>query len=157
MGELGQPLHIQDGALAAGGLALGVEGRAVSAHQSGDVGPGDVAADLLFKGPEHRVIEERTALDHDMFSESVAVGGPDDLINGVFYDADGKARRDIFNGSAVFLGLLDGGIHKDRAAGTQVHGVIGVDAPLGKVGNGIAQRPGKGLQKGAAAGGTGFI
>ena len=55
VGEVLQLLGAEDGAVAPA-LLLGVESRAVSAHQPGDRGPDDVFADLLLKGPQHRVV-----------------------------------------------------------------------------------------------------
>ena len=55
MGEGSKPLRPDDGAVAPA-LLLGVEGRAVGAHQPGDGGPDDVLANLLLKGPQHRVV-----------------------------------------------------------------------------------------------------
>ena len=42
---------------------------AVGAHQSGDVGPNNGAADLLLKSPQNGVIEKCAALNDDVFAE----------------------------------------------------------------------------------------
>ena len=156
MGEGSKLLRPDDGAVAPA-LLLGVEGRAVGAHQPGDGGPDDVLANLLLKGPQHRVVEERAALHHNVVAQAAGVHHPDNLVQGVFHHAGGKARGDILNGGAVLLGLLYGGVHKHRAAGAQVHGAVGKEAQLGEIRHLIAQGPGKGLQKAAAAGGARLV
>ena len=76
---------------------------------------------------------------------------------GVFHDGDGQAGGDVLHAGAVLLGLLDAGVHEHGAAGAQVHGLLGEQAQLGEGGNVIAQGLGKGLDKGAAAGGAGLV
>ncbi len=50
-------------------LAQAVQGRAVSAHQTGDVGADDLHAHLFFKGAEHGFIVEGAALHHDLAAQ----------------------------------------------------------------------------------------
>ena len=135
----------------------GVEGRAEGAHDARDGGPGDVATQLLLEGPEHRVVVEGAALHHDVLAQIVGVGGPDDLVDRVLDDGDGQSRGDVLHAGAVLLGLLDAGVHEYGAAGAQVDRVPGQQAQLGKVGDGVAQGLGKGLDEGAAAGGAGLV
>ena len=53
---------------------LGGQCRAEGAHQTGDGGAGDVAAQLLLKGPEHCVVVEGAALHHDVLTQLVGGG-----------------------------------------------------------------------------------
>ena len=128
----------------AGGFAalvgLGVEGAAEGAHQPGDGRTDDVAADLFLEGAQDGVIVEGATLNDDLFAEVVGVVGADDLVEGVFHDADGKPGRDVFNAGALLLRLLDRRIHEDGAAATEVDGVLGMQAELGKFCNVVAHR-----------------
>ena len=156
MGEGGQGLRPDDGAFSPAFL-FGVQGRAIGAHQARDGGADHVLADLLLKGPEHRVVEKCAALDHNVVAQAFGVHHPNHLVQGVFHHAGGKARGDVLQGGPVLLGLLDGGVHKHRAPGAQIHRAVGKQAQLGEVRHLIAQGPGKGLQKAAAAGGAGLV
>ena len=89
-----------------------------------------------------------------MLAQLVGASGADDLIEHVFDNAHRKAGRDILDAGAILLRLLDRGIHKDSAAGAQVHRVLGKQSQAGKFLCGVAHRLGKGLDKGAAAGGA---
>ena len=80
---------------------------AVSAHQTGDVRPDNFGVEFLLEGPQHRVVVEGAALSDDMFAQGPRIGGPDDFIQGVFYDADRQARGDFVNRRAILLRLLD--------------------------------------------------
>ena len=100
---------------------------------------------------------EGAALYHDVLAEVVGVGGADDLVHRVLDDGDGQTGGDVLHAGAVLLGLLDGGVHEHCAAGAKVYGVLGKQADLGEIGDGIAQRLGEGLDKGAAAGGAGLV
>ena len=135
----------------------GGQGGAEGPHDAGDGGPGHVPAQLLFKGPEHRVVVEGAALDHDVLPQIVGGGGPDDLINGVFHDGGGQAGGDVGHAGPVLLCLLHAGIHEHGAAGAQIHRLLGKQAQLGEVGNIVAQSLGEGLDEGAAARGAGLV
>ena len=135
----------------------GGQGCAEGPHDARDGGAGDVPAQLQLKGPEHRVVVEGASLDHDVLSQVIRGGGADDLVDGVFHDGDGKTGGDVLHAGSVLLGLLDAGVHKDRAAGAQIHRVLGEQAQLGEVRDGIAQGFGEGLNEGAAAGGAGLV
>ena len=110
----------------------GVEGRAEGAHDARDGGPGDVAAQLLLEGPEHRVVMEGAALHHDVLAQIVGVGGPDDLVDRVLDDGDGQSRGDVLHAGPVLLGLLDAGIHEHRAACAQVARCTGRTCQIGR-------------------------
>ena len=135
----------------------GVKGGAVGPHQPGDVGAHHLHPQLLLEGPEDGVVVEGAPLDHNVPPQLPGVGGPDDLIEGVFHHADRKPGGDILHAGPVLLGLLDAGVHKDGAAAPQIHRAFGEEPQVGKVLDGIAQGLGKGLQKAAAAGGAGFV
>src|SRR5699024_10359519 len=134
VGEGLQGLGVQEGALVQVEIP-GVQGRAEGAHNAGDGGAGDLPAQLLLKGPEHRVVVEGAALYHDVLAQIVGVGRPDDLVHRVFHDGDGQAGGDVLHAGAVLLGLLHAGVHEHGAAGAQVHRVPGQQAQLGEVGD----------------------
>ena len=83
---------------------------------------------LLLEGAEDSLIVERTALHDDLPAQLFGAGRTDDLVQRVLDDADGQARRDILDGRAVLLGLLDRAVHKDGAAAAQIHGAVGEEA-----------------------------
>ena len=60
-----------------------------------------------------------------MPSQFLRVGAADDLVERVFDDADGKTCRDVFDAGAVFLRLLDGAVHEDRAAAAEIGRRVG--------------------------------
>ena len=156
VGELLQGLRREQSALLQVQVPGG-QGCAEGAHDARDGGAGDVPAQLQLKGPEYRVVVEGAALDHDMLPKIVGGGGTNDLVNGVFYDGDGKTGRDVLHAGSVLLSLLDAGVHKYGAAGAQVYRVLSEQAQLGEVCDGIAQGLGEGLDEGAAAGGAGLV
>ena len=49
-------------------VVLGVQRRAISAHEAGNGRTGDVAADLLLERAQDGIIEERAALYNDVLS-----------------------------------------------------------------------------------------
>ena len=114
-------------------------------------------ANFLFKGAQHSVIQKRAALYHDVLAQRIRRSTPDDLIQRIFYNADGKPGRNIFHGSAVLLCLLDGAVHKHCASRTEINWLFCQKPELGKFLHGIAHYLRKGLQKRAAAGGTGLV
>ena len=138
-------------------LAQAEEGRAVSAHQTGDVGADDLDAHLLLEGAEDGLIVEGTALHDDLPAQLFGAGRTDDLVQRVLDDADGQARRDILDGRAVLLGLLDRAVHEDGAAAAQIHGAVGEEAEGRELLDIVAQCLREGLQKAAAAGRAGFV
>ena len=113
-------------------VAPGNQSRAEGPHQAGNVRAGGVHAGDFLKSPEHRLIVEGSALNNDVFSQILGGSQLNDLVQGVFDDRIGKARRDIGNGRALLLGLLDVGIHEHRAAGAQIHRCLGKERFVGK-------------------------
>ena len=136
------------------GLAPAEQGSAVGAHEASDIGSDNLYAHLLLKSPQHRLVVEGTALDHDVPAQLLGRGGPDDLVDGVAHHGHGEAGRDVLNGGAVLLGLLHAGVHEHSAAAAQVHRPLGKQAQLGKLFHVVPQRLGEGLQEAAAAGGA---
>ena len=60
-----------------------------------------------------------------MAAQLLGTAHANDLIQRIFDHADGQAGGDVFDGNTVLLRLLDGGVHKHRAARAQVYGLIG--------------------------------
>ena len=140
-----------------GALAQAEQRRTVSAHQARDVGADDLDAHLLLEGAEHGLVVEGTALHDDLAAQLFGAGRADDLVQCILDDADGQTGRDVLDGCAVLLGLLHRAVHKDGAAAAQVHRAVGKQAQRGELLDIIAQCLREGLQKAAAAGGTGFV
>ena len=157
VGQIQNVIQGQHGGFLPGVVAPGHQRRAKRAHEAGNVRAGGVHAGNFLKGPQHRLIVEGAALHHDVAAQILRGGQLDDLVQGVFDDGIGKARRDIGYRCALLLGLLDVGVHEHRAAGAQVHGGLGVQGLMGEFLGGKAQRTGEIFNKGTAAGGTGFI
>ena len=135
----------------------GDQGSAEGAHDAGDVGPGDLAAGDGLHAAQNGVVIEGAALDDDIFAKLGGIRHLDDLEEGIFDDGVGEAGGDVGDIRALLLGLLDAGIHKDGAAGPQVDGVLREQGRLGEILDGKIQGFGEGLDKGAAARGTGLV
>ena len=131
--------------------------RAERAHNAGNVGAGSFHSGDFLKGAKHRLIVERAALHHDVFAQVGGVGQLDDLVKGVLDDGVGKSRGNILHRSTLFLRLLDVGIHEHGAAGAKIDGIFGEQRLFGKALGAVAQGIGEVLDKGAAAGGAGFV
>ena len=138
-------------------LAQAEEGRTVSAHQTGDVGADDLDAHLLLEGAEDGFVVEGAALHDDLPAQLLGAGGADDLIQRILDDADGQARRDVLDGCAILLGLLDRAVHEHGAAAAEIHRTVSKKAEGRKLLDVVAQRLRKGLQKAAAAGGARLV
>ena len=87
--KLGQLPGVQQTALGGSLVRLGVKRRPVCTHQAGNGGTDHLSADLLFKCPEHGVVQEGAPLYHDMLSQSVCAVGTDHLVQSIFHHADG--------------------------------------------------------------------
>ena len=91
---------------------------------------------------------------------SAKVGGVcqlDDLVKGILDDGVGKSRRNILHRGALFLGLLDVGIHEHGAAGAEINGIFGEQCLFGKPFCAVAKGIGEVFDEGAAPGGAGFV
>ena len=122
-----------------------IERRAIGAHQPGDIRAHDVYAELLFKDAQDRVVQERAALDNNIFPQFLRGRSTDDLINRILYNADRQAGGNIFGCRAVFLRLFDRRVHKHGAAGTQLACMLGKQPELCTVLDAISQCVSKGL------------
>ena len=157
VGEIeGLFVEFRDGRL--GGRAfLGEKRRPVGAHVARDVGADHFASDVGFKGAEHPVVQEGSALDDDVFAEFLGVADAKDLVEGVANDRVAKARRDVVGRSAVALGLTHLGIHEDRAAGAEVDGRVRAKRRRHEFGEREFKLVREGLQEGSAARAAGFV
>ena len=70
-------------------VVLGVQRRAVSAHEAGNGRTGDVAADLLLERAQDGIVEEGAALYDDVPAEVIGRMGTDDLVERVLDDRHG--------------------------------------------------------------------
>ncbi len=131
--------------------------RTEGTHDAGNIGAGGLHAGDLFKGAEHRLVVERAALHHDVSAKVGGVCQLDDLVQGIFDDGVGKSRGNILHRRALFLGLLDVGIHEHGAAGAEIDGIFGEQRLFGKALGAVAKGIGKVFDEGAAAGGAGFV
>ena len=131
--------------------------RAKGTHDAGNIGAGGLHAGNLLKGAKHRLIVERAALHHDVSAKVGGVGQLDDLVKGVFDDGVGKSRGNILHRRALFLRLLDVGIHEHGAAGAKVDGIFGEQCLFGKPFCAVAKGIGEVFDEGAAPGGAGFV
>ena len=154
MDKVPQSLRRDDAALL---QVHGVQCRAVGPHQPGDGGADDLPAQLQLKGPEDRVVIKCAALDHHMLPQLAGAAGADDLVDGVFHHADGQPGGDVLHRGPVLLGLLDGGVHKHRAAAAQIHRRGAVEPLFGKLRHIAAHGPGEGLDKRPAPGGARLV
>ena len=135
----------------------GAQRRAVSAHQTGDVRPDDVAPQFALEGAQDGVVVEGAALYHHVLPQFVGGTGADDLVDGVFDHADGEPGGDVLHRGAVALRLLDRGVHKHRAAAAKVDRRAGKEAPAGEFLHAHVHGLGKRLDERAAARGTGLV
>ena len=55
---------------------------------------------LQLEGAQHRVVEKGAALDHNVLAQIIGAGGPNDLVDGVFYHGDGQPRGDVLHRGA---------------------------------------------------------
>ena len=131
--------------------------RAKGTHDAGNIGAGGLHAGNLLKGAKHRLIVERAALHHDVSAKVGGVCQLDDLVKGILDDGVGKSRRNILHRGALFLRLLDVGIHEHGASGAEINGIFGEQCLFGKPFCAVAQGIGKVFDEGAAPGGAGFV
>ena len=131
--------------------------RAKGTHDAGNIGAGGLHAGNLLKGAKHRLVVEGAALHHDVSAKVGGVCQLDDLVKGILDDGVGKSRRNILHRGALFLGLLDVGIHEHGAAGAEINGIFGEQCLFGKPFCAVAKGIGKVLDEGAAPGGAGFV
>ena len=133
------------------------QGRAERTHDAGDVRADDLALRDPLEASKNRVIVKCPALDDDILSELACVGDLYDLVEGIFDDRISQACGDVRNGRALLLGLLDLGVHEDRAAGAEVDRVLGKEGRLREILDRIVQGFCEVLDEGAAARGAGLV
>ena len=138
-------------------MCFSVQRRTVGSHKSGNVRPDHLFPNLQFKCAEHRLVIEGAALHNDMVSQLIGRCTADYFIQRILDDGNRKTGTDVFNGCAVFLGLLDLRVHEYRAAGAKIDRFPAVKTHAGKLLHITAHRFRKRLQKAAAAGRTGLI
>ena len=131
--------------------------RAEGTHNARNVGAGGLHTGDGLKGPQHRLIVEGAALHHHVGAQLPGISQLDDLEQGVFDDRIGQTGRNIGHLRPLFLCLLHVGVHKHRAAGAQIHRMLGKEGFFCKILCGKAQRIGEVFNKGAAARGTGLV
>ena len=132
-------------------------GRTVSAHQAGDIGPYNLPVEQLFQATQHSVIIECTALYDNMAAQLTYVFELHNLEQGVLDDRERDTGGNIRYFGAFFLRLFDLGIHEHRTTCAQIHGCLGGQCFLRKFRRRHRQAFGKVLDKGAAAGRAGLI
>ncbi|MPN13047.1 hypothetical protein SDC9_160367 [bioreactor metagenome] len=156
LGSVGEAFQLLQGEGGAGlwpflVLRTCMESRTVCSHESCLSKTHDLTTQFKLEGAEHCIVEEGSSLHHDVFSEQRGIGRPDDLVECIFHDTDGKACKDVLNARPVFLCLLDRTVHEDRTPRAKVHRIVCMYGQfrrlLGRVAQGIAE----GLQKGSAA------
>ena len=143
-------------ALGAGTVARKKRG-AVATHAARDVGTEGILAREQLKRAQHSVVQERAALHDDLVANFLGVADLDNLEQGVLHDRVGKAGGDVAHRGAFLLGLLHARVHKDRAAASQVHGVLGREGSGGEVLHRHTHGVGKGADKRAATRRAGLV
>ena len=122
----------------------------VGTHQAGDIGTHHVDAGLQLEGPQHRVVEEGAALDDHLVAEFAGVAHLHHLVERVSHHRVAQPGRDVADRGALFLGLLDRGVHEDGAAAAEVDRRLRGQPDLGEAANVGTHRRSEGLQERAA-------
>ncbi len=135
----------------------GNQSGAEGSHDAGDVRANHVAAGDFLQCTQYGVVIKCAALHDDVPAKLRGGGDLHHLEQSILDDGVGKACRDVGYAGAFLLGLLDAGVHENGAAGAKVDGILGKKRRLCKVHYRIIQRFCKGLDKGAATGGTGLV
>ena len=131
--------------------------RAECAHDARNVGAGHLRAGDALKRAQHGLIEERAALHDDVRTEFARVGKLDDLVERVFDDGVGETGRDVGYARALFLRLLDVGVHKYGAARAEIHRSLGKERLVRELLRRHAKGVGKVFKERAAAGRAGLV
>ena len=99
--------------------------RTEGAHDSGNIRTHHVLPQRFFKGTEHRIIVEGSALHNDVLSEIFRIRHFNNLIQGVLNDRVCQSCRDIGNGCPFFLCLLYVRVHENGTTGTEIRRIFG--------------------------------
>ena len=110
-----------------------------------------------FHGAEQGVVKKGAALHNHMFAQFCHIFDAQHLVQRIAHNRIAKPCRDVGNLQAVFLGLRDARIHKDRAARAKVCRMRGVQGNIYKFLHAQAKAFGKALKKSPAACGTGLV
>ena len=78
-----------------------------------------LSADVLFHGPQYRVVKKCTALHHDLISEALYIFYTNYFCKYIFYDGTAETGHDIRRLLAVSLLCDDTAVHKNRAAAAE--------------------------------------
>ena len=138
-------------------VVLGYYRSAVSAHYAGNIRTHNISSHYAFDTSKYRIIKERTALHYDFFTCFLRVSQLYYLIKRVSDDGVRKTRGNISDGRALFLRLLYLGIHKYRAARTEIYRSLRKQRFLCKIGNTHINRLGICLYERTAAGRARFV
>ena len=123
------------------------KGCAECSHQSGNVRTHDILTQDLLNGAEHGFVQERAALHDDLLPCVLRISELDDLVKGVLDDGIRQSGGDISDRRAFLLGLLDLGVHEDRAPCAQIDRAFCEQRFLRKIRNAHLYRLGIGLDE----------
>ena len=122
--DFGKRQHLRACAFACGAIP-GQERGAVGSHEACDVGAHGPDLGELLERAQHGVVQERAALHDDLRADLVGIADLDDFEQGILHDRDSQARRDVADGGAFLLRLLDAAVHEDGAAAAQIDRMLG--------------------------------
>ena len=138
-------------------ICFGMQGAAVSAHQTGNIRPHDLFAEHLFDGAQDRLVEEGSALHDDFISCFIRIAQLDDLVQSILDDRIRQPRGNVADARAFLLCLFHHGIHKYRAARAQIHRMLRQKPDAGEFLDRHVDRLRVGFDKGTAARRTRFV
>ncbi len=139
-------------------VALSCDERsAEGSHDARNVRADHVAVGDQLEGAQYGVIIKSTALHDNVAAQLLRGGDLHYLKERILDDRVRKAGRDVRNRCALLLRLLNPRIHENSAACAEVNRVLGKERRLGEILHRVLQRLGKGLYKGAAAGGARLV
>ncbi len=149
--------------LVSGGLSSAVGGgdavecATVGAHHLGDIAAGHAGVGEQFEGAHHGVVLHGAALYDDVAAEVVVAAQLQYLVEAVAHDGVRQSGGDVLNGGALAQHLLYFRVHKHRAAGAEVAGLVGFASQPREVLNLITQSAGEGLDECTAARRAGLV
>ncbi len=140
-----------------GAALLSNQGRSKCSHNACNIRPHCRAARKQFEGAQDCVVVKCSTLHNDLLTQLMWLPDLDHLKESIFHHRIRQSGRDIANASSFFLGLLDPGVHKHGAAGSQIHGTLCCEGLCGKRFYSHIQRLSKSLQERSAARRTCFV
>ncbi len=135
----------------------GEQGRAVRAHQPGNVRAVDFVPEQVFHDPEQGVIEKGSALHQNPLAKFGRIPQAKHLVQGVARHGIAQAGGDIPDIGPFLLRLLDLGVHEHRAARSEIRRTFGEEGQSHEAIHVQPETSGKGFKKGPAARRAGFI